>query len=278
MNSYIDLINHLVPLYDRGEARAVVRLLLEKWLGMSWTDVLGGGLAALDDSRCAALHEKINVLSRGVPVQYVLGETEFCGRTFRVSPAVLIPRPETEELVERVSAIAKPGMRVLDIGTGSGCIALSLGLSHPGWHVEGIDISQEALLVAAQNKARLGAENVSFRLEDILHPDEENDRRWDVIVSNPPYICRSECEDMHRNVVANEPHTALFVPDGDPLLFYRAIANYGLGRLSKGGRLFFEINRRYGAEVASLLTTLGYDQVDIISDQFGNQRIVETSL
>lgn len=218
-------------------------------------------------------------IAKGEPVQYVVGKAEFYGLTFHVEPGVLIPRPETEELVDAVELQNAQAVRVVDIGTGSGCIAISLSKKFPDAKVEGWDISNDALRIAKGN-AELNESNVSFHKVDVLSvsPSEAlslaEGRRVDVIVSNPPYICDREKSDMERNVLDHEPHLALFVPDEDPLLFYRKIAELGVEILSTGGRLYFEINRAYGRETVLLLEGLGYSNVQLVQDQFGNDRMV----
>lgn len=218
-------------------------------------------------------------IAKGEPVQYVVGKAEFCGLTFHVEPGVLIPRPETEELVDAVELQNAQAMRVVDIGTGSGCIAISLSKKFPDAKVEGWDISDDTLRIAKGNAER-NESNVSFHKVDVLSvsPSEAlslaEGKRVDVIVSNPPYICDREKSDMERNVLDHEPHLALFVPDEDPLLFYRKIAELGVEILSTGGRLYFEINRAYGRETVLLLEGLGYSNVQLVQDQFGNDRMV----
>lgn len=216
----------------------------------------------------------IELLKEGHPLQYVVGETEFLGRKFRVNPSTLIPRPETGELVRWAAAHAGVGGRLLDIGTGSGCIAVSLACLCPGAEVEGVDISAEALAVAAQNAAHNGVE-VLFRQADILNYQQSEWRRYDMIVSNPPYVRESEKAGMQPQVLLHEPHGALFVPDGDPLLFYRRIAEFGQEHLREGGHLFFEINEAFGAETATLLEHHGYTEVEVRRDFDGRERMAK---
>ncbi len=259
---------------------------------MEWVDVLAGGLNDLQQEQSDRLTEAVARLCEQEPVQYILGEAEFAERWFEVNKAVLIPRPETEELVEQALQLGEGltatstrttgngnALRVLDIGTGSGCIAISLALAHSEWQLSAWDISEEALAVARSNAERLGARNISFERVDILEeskaprPTTDNDRSvgrcFDMIVSNPPYICDSERKDMERNVLEHEPHGALFVPDNDPLLFYRAIALFAAGT-----PLVLEINRAYGSDTKALLEQLGYTDVKIIRDQYNNERII----
>lgn len=275
MNIYRDIRDVLIREYDAGEASAIAFLLLEEVAGMSRSQALMG-----DDSlqRDELLHMAERI-AKGEPVQYVVGKAEFCGLTFHVEPGVLIPRPETEELVEAVDLQNVQNARVVDIGTGSGCIAISLSKKFPNAKVEGWDISNDALRIAKGN-AELNELNVSFHKVDVLSvsPSEAlslaEGKRVDAIVSNPPYICDREKSDMERNVLDHEPHLALFVPDEDPLLFYRKIAELGVEILSTGGRLYFEINRAYGRETVLLLEGLGYSNVQLVQDQFGNDRMV----
>ena len=207
-----------------------------------------------------------------------------------VSPAVLIPRPETAQLVDETISAARQmahdgtPLHILDIGTGSGCIAIAVAKALPEAKVEAWDISREALAVAQQN-ALDNDVAVEFRQTDVLteaeaHPSEADESRRDyaIIVSNPPYICSSEAAAMHQNVLDHEPHTALFVPDNDPLLFYRAISRLALKRLRHGGRLLFEINRAYGKELTALLSDLGYADVRLIDDEFSNPRFISCRL
>lgn len=275
MNIYRDIRDVLIREYDAGEASAIAFLLLEEVAGMSRSQALMGD----DSPQRDELLRMAERIAKGEPVQYVVGKAEFCGLTFHVEPGVLIPRPETEELVGAVELQNAQAVRVVDIGTGSGCIAISLSKKFPDAKVEGWDISNDALRIAKGN-AELNESNVSFHKVDVLSvsPSEAlslaEGKRVDVIVSNPPYICDKEKSDMERNVLDHEPHLALFVPDEDPLLFYRKIAELGVEILSTGGRLYFEINRAYGRETVLLLEGLGYSNVQLVQDQFGNDRMV----
>lgn len=256
--------------YAAGEARALYELIMQDRFGLSRTDVLLGKDTTLSADAQAELQEIVERVAKHEPVQYVLGREVFCGHTFRVAPGVLIPRPETQELVQMVRKALAPGSSVLDIGTGSGCIAVTLSLD--GYRVTAFDVSDKALRIAHRNAAELGAE-VTFCQEDIMHPSEREDC-WDAIVSNPPYICQSEAANMEENVLQHEPHLALFVPDADPLLFYRAIAAYGRCHLRHDGMLFFEINRAYSQQVMELLLEEGYNDVKCYKDQYENDRFV----
>ena len=221
----------------------------------------------IDDIESVA-HE----LRSGRPVQYVLGRAEFCDMEFEVAEGVLIPRPETEELVYRIAEMAGRGARILDVGTGSGAIAIALAKLVKGAEVVAIDISSEALTIARRNGVRLGA-NVRFveadALGDLSHLGE-----FDIIVSNPPYIPQSDIVDMRKNVVDFEPHTALFVPDNDALRFYRATAENGLKMLCEGGSLWFEIYEKLGDEVCEMLRQRGYSQTELYEDANAKPRMV----
>ena len=212
----------LAPLYGEGEARAIAFMLYEDAFGVSRTDIYADKVRQFSEDERARLNNMCQLLAKGVPVQYVLGKASFCGRTFAVSPAVLIPRPETEELVAWATDVARlmprpegRPLRLLDAGTGSGCIAVSLKLALPDADVTAWDISPEALSVARGNARTLGAD-VHFEQRDILAPPDAA-ACYDIIVSNPPYICEYEQSSMEAHVTQHEPHTALFVPDADPL-------------------------------------------------------------
>ena len=219
-----DLARRLTSYYDIQEARGIVRLLLSDLYGMSLTDICVGALDRLTEEQTQQIEDAMLRLEKGEPVQYVTGKAHFCDRTFLVSPSVLIPRPETELLCQLIAdndqAVTGNGeIRVLDMGTGSGCIAITLALSMQNASVEAWDVSAEALNMAKSNAESLGA-SVSFEQKDILGLDENNvERCYDIIVSNPPYICNKEAAQMEHNVLDFEPHLALFVPDEAPLLF-----------------------------------------------------------
>lgn len=261
--------------YDLREATALVRIVVEEVLHYSQVDVLLRGDFEQDDVFVDHMRAIVQRLCGGEPIQYILGHTTFHGHEFKVSPATLIPRPETEQLVDMIvdDADGKTDLSVLDIGTGSGCIAISLALALKWPSVEAIDISEDALKVAAENAHALKAK-VKFTHADILHATPRNES-LDILVSNPPYVCDSERDGMERNVLEHEPATALFVPDADPLLFYRAIAIYAEKALKPGGRIYFEINRRFGKETCQLLEQHGFEAAQVIADQFGNPRFVK---
>lgn len=225
-----------------------------------------------------AIDHILDELKTGKPIQYILGHTEFYGLTFKVNPSVLIPRPETEELVEWViSSVGSWRLAVgnlLDIGTGSGCIAISLKKNLPEVHVSAIDISPEALKTAKEN-AELNDVHVDFIHANILNEkfDIENSK-FEIIISNPPYITLDDKKQMHTNVTDFEPHTALFVPENDPLIFYSAIADFALKNLEKGGLLFFETNENYGEQIVELLTNKSFKNIELRKDMSGRDRMI----
>lgn len=272
--TYRELWRTLEPLYGNGEARAITDYVLDVCFGLSKADILCGAVEEMTAEKTAELNKIFGRLTEGEPVQYVLGRAEFSGRWFNVRPGVLIPRPETEELCAWITADSKASgsPKVLDIGTGSGCIAITLQLDMPESKVTAWDISADALDVARENAQQLGA-NVNFVKLDALNAKPEGE--WDVIVSNPPYICEKEKKDMAVNVLEHEPHTALFVPDADPLLFYRAITRLAVQTLSKGGRLYFEINPIYADDTCRMMRAEGMTAVELRSDMYGKQRMAK---
>lgn len=371
--TYNQLWKRLTAIYNEREAQAIVRTVLDALFGMSLTDICLGKVTQLSADDTTRLEKIMQRLEKSEPVQYVLGAEWFAGRLFDVAPGVLIPRPETENLVkwacdeakekekednskeergkeekevskkgeapqkeeqplssllkeekeglrkgedasqkeeqplssllkeeeeglrkgkdasqkeeQHLSSLLKnnkevsekgeevPHPSILDIGTGSGCIAITVALALPQARVTAWDISTDALAIAASNAHRLGA-SVRFEHQDALSaPDDEE--RWDVIVSNPPYICDRERADMSDNVLSYEPELALFVPDSDPLLFYRAIARYASKALKPGGRLLFETNTAYAHEVAQAMADEGFTAIEVRNDCFGKPRMVK---
>ena len=274
--SYQQLWQQLARTYDTGEAKAIARMLYEVRYGLSLSDLLMGRDADVPQQELQQLTER---LEQHEPIQYVLGQADFCGRTFKVSPAVLIPRPETEELCQwvttkvRDSACNDAALSILDVGTGSGCIAITLAAELPEAKVTAWDISEDALLVACEN-ALLNGVTVDFELQDVLLATAAAQQTKDIIISNPPYICNKERATMEANVLEHEPHQALFVPDDAPLLFYRAIAKLGQQMLSYGGWLYFEVNPLFAAQLARLLSAMSYYDIEIKADQFGKQRMI----
>ena len=275
--TYDELWRPLAAVYDEGEARAIVRYVLDVRFGLTAADVYCGKVTQLSADRQHELGEIMRRLMQAEPVQYVLGEADFCGRTFCVEPGVLIPRPETEDLcawaVESAAARRVAAPALLDIGTGSGCIAVTLALDIDGACVEAWDVADVPLRVASANAARLGAE-VSVSRVDALRPPRDV-ARWDMVVSNPPYVCLSERAAMEPNVLAYEPAEALFVPDDDPLRFYRAIADYASAALKPCGELFFEINPLLAAEMQAMLKAAGLGPAEMRRDRFGRERLLK---
>lgn len=276
--TYMELWHRLTAVYDAGEAKAVARMVLQTRFQLSMTDILIGKDTQLSASDQEEL-EKISLrLLRGEPVQYVLGRAEFGGRWFRVEPGVLIPRPETYELCQWIMRserrrTKRDRLRILDVGTGSGCIACTLAAELPQAAVTAWDISEQALIVARDNAARLGVK-VAFERQDALSPPD-NHQHWDVIVSNPPYVAEHERAAMAPHVKDHEPPEALFVSDADPLLFYRAIAHYAAAALRPGGSVYFEINPLYKDELERLLADAGLTAVETRRDQFGKPRMTK---
>ena len=340
MKTYQQLWQSLTPLYDAGEAQAIVRTVLDVKYGMTLTDIICGKVNEISADEERKLEEIIIRLQKGEPVQYVLGEADFAGRTFHVEPGVLIPRPETAELCQwiaetqnenmkkeeaiireefnispdvaledvnlfegkgwfkrkylrlrflikmkhcykkaRRTKLAVPRPRIIDLGTGSGCIAITLSLDIPNSEVLGFDISDSACNVATKNAKQL-ASRASFHKFDIFDllekckTNRENHFKADIIVSNPPYICEKEKADMEKNVLEHEPSLALFVPDEDPLKFYRAIAEYASSALKSGGALYFEINPIYEKETREMLLKLDFKDIETKEDAFGKKRMM----
>ena len=300
MKTYQQLWQSLTPLYDAGEAQAIVRTVLDVKYGMTLTDIICGKVNEISADEERKLEEIIIRLQKGEPVQYVLGEADFAGRSFHVEPGVLIPRPETAELCQwieedfagksTVSPKDSPedsskdspevspqatddARRILDICTGSGCIAITLGLNIPNSEVTGWDISEDALRIAQGNVEMLKARNVRIEYQDALALPKAAEAA-DLIVSNPPYICEKEKADMEKNVLEHEPSLALFVPDEDPLKFYRAIAEYASSALKSGGALYFEINPIYEKETREMLLKLDFKDIETKEDAFGKKRMM----
>ena len=319
MKTYQQIWQSLTPLYDAGEAQAIVSTVLDVEYGMTLTDIICGKVNELSADEGRKLEEIIIRLQKGEPVQYVLGEADFAGRPFHVEPGVLIPRPETAELCQWIeedmagkSTVSSEDFffffpqapddarQILDICTGSGCIAITLGLNIPNSEVTGWDISEDALRIAQGNVKMLKTRNVRIEYQDALalrkaaetdnekmkvNADKEvvkpkgeaktpSTQKWDMIVSNPPYICEKEKADMEKNVLEHEPSIALFVPNENPLKFYRAIAEYASSALKPGGALYFEINPIYEKETRKMLEELGFKDIETKEDAFGKKRIM----
>lgn len=259
--------------FSAQEAANISRIVCCEMLGQSTVDYYLGKDITLSLKEKQELDGILSRLRNFEPIQYIQGTARFLGRTFRVAPGVLIPRPETEELVETMLKEISPLSRILDVGTGSGCIAISLSKELPDAKVSAWDISEEALAIASANNEALQA-SVRFCQRDVLTCLPDVGERYDVIVSNPPYVIESEKQDMERNVLDWEPFQALFVSDNDPLLFYRRIAELGKVMLVPEGRLYFEINRAFGEAVVAMLREQGYANPRILKDISGNDRIV----
>jgi len=270
-----DIIQRLSGIYSSGEACELAYWILEETTGKTRTQLLSGNITFTPQ-----YDDILQRLLRKEPIQYIFGHTEWCGLDLKVTPATLIPRPETAELVDTLSTLDRHSLdplalspssplavspRVLDIGTGSGCIAIALKRQHPDWDVSAMDISHEALAVAHENALRNGVQ-IRFFQGDIF-TDEIGE--YDIIVSNPPYIMECEKKDMDDNVLNYEPHSALFVPDEDPLCFYHQIA-----KLKKARHLAFEINQALGDQLVALMANLGYADIQLKKDSYGNDRIL----
>ncbi len=271
-NNYQELVQRWAAelrQHSTEEAENLINWLLEHHLGLRRVDMMH----FLEEKDLPnALKQDFEKLKAGEPIQYILGKGPFYGREFLVNEHTLIPRNETEELVHLIiKENPQSGLKILDIGTGTGCIPISLDLEMKSPEVYGIDISEKALELAQKNGELLKS-NVSFLKCDILN-EMPNVGELDILVSNPPYVPEGEKSEMHRNVLDFEPELALFVPDEDPLLFYRVIAEKGKLLLKPGGKLYFEIHERFGSEVAELLTSLGYQDVKLVRDLNGKERI-----
>ncbi|UKK57155.1 peptide chain release factor N(5)-glutamine methyltransferase [Prevotella communis] len=285
--TYNELWRQLTQVYDDYEAKAIARMVYEIRFGLMPSDLFIGKDTQLSTDDQKLLAEITQRLLTGEPVQYVLGEAEFGGRTFHVEPGVLIPRPETYELCQWIMEERRGkkeegrNTSILDIGTGSGCIACTLAAELADAEVTAWDISDDALRIATENAKRTNV-HVSFKKVDVLNTSLLNRERpatgLDIIVSNPPYICNKERATMERNVLEHEPELALFVPDDDPLLFYRTIARFAAKTLNPGGALYFEINPLHVSEMQQMLSEEGFSHTEIRNDQFGKQRFTKSCL
>lgn len=263
----------LKEIYPPEELKALSMLICCDMLGFDALDIYMGKDMILSECKQRELENIIFRLQKNEPIQYIRGFADFCGRQFKVAPGVLIPRPETAELVELIVKENPDARHLLDIGTGSGCIAISLDKSLPEAKVEAWDVSEEALAIARENNEKLNA-RVSFRQTDVLADELERETSFDVIVSNPPYVTEAEKQEMDANVLDWEPELALFVPNEDPMRFYRRIALLGRELLVEGGNIYFEINQAYGRETTHILEMNQYHDVRVIRDIFGKERIV----
>ena len=298
--NYRELCRRLAERYGLDEARAIVRLVLGERFRLSMADILCDKVTELSADDRTDLEKMMLRLENGEPVQYVLGFADFCGRRFSVAPQVLIPRPETEELCrwmveEREARNEERKTRILDIGTGSGCIAITLAAEMPDAQVSAWDISEQALAVARKNADSIGVK-VNFEQVDVLNlpftinnstlnshlppityhlsPTTYHLPPFTHIVSNPPYVCDNEKNAMKSHVLEHEPHVALFVPDDDPLLFYRAIADFAIQSLKPDGWLYFEVNPLYIKELKMMLAEKGFENIEVKIDQFGKERMI----
>ena len=274
------LISEITSVYEENEAKSIVYLLLEHYLNLSKTDIL------LDNfvNQPFDFQDIIIRLKAQEPVQYIIGETEFYGRKFKVTPDTLIPRPETEELVQlvvsswplAVGSVAQSPISVLDLGTGSGCIAISLACELPNAQVYAYDISEKVLKIAKENANRNNV-NVIFEQLDILNFPPSSFSPFSIIVSNPPYVMNAEKSEMEQNVLDYEPHLALFVEDSDPLIFYKSIAEFAFKNLIINGLCIVEINQAFGLETAELFWNQGFRYVEVVKDMFGKDRMVKAT-
>ena len=271
-NAILHIASQLHAVYPSDEAEALAWWIAEEMSGLSRTELQFG---CKDTTFLRNTQNIIDRLLQFEPIQYIFGHTLWNGLDLKVTSATLIPRPETAELVERIN-ISSPfrekselGLNVLDIGTGSGCIAIALKKAHPEWRVTGIDFSPQAIEVAKENARRNDVE-VEFHVADIFSDEIEHFGTFDIALSNPPYICEREKKDMRPNVLNYEPSSALFVPDNDPLLFYRRISSLHLGKY-----LYFEINESFAFETKELLGKEGYIDIKIAKDFYGKDRFIE---
>ena len=285
--------SELEKIYDSNEANALIMILLEHYFNIDRVKIAMEPELRLSESELLTLHFAVKELLKNKPIQYIIGETEFCGLRFMVEDGVLIPRPETEEMVKNIATcwdkacLVPTGCNVktmctsslpdsiLDIGTGSGCIAISLAKLLKDSTVTAVDVSEKALEIAKKN-AEANDVNVNFIKDDILNPKNQEliDSQYDIIVSNPPYVCESEKNEMRANVLDYEPSTALFVPDNDPLIFYRKILEFAQKTLKPAGEIWFEINEKFGKEMKNLCFVMGFKNVEILKDFRGKDRIL----
>lgn len=274
-------IDELTSIYDAGEAESFFYLILEEKLNLKRIDLALHPDLVFSAEQMIIWNSILEQLKQEIPIQYLLGKTSFYGLDFEVNENVLIPRPETEELVEWIlesqkSKVESQKIRILDIGTGSGCIAISLAKNLPHATVFAIDVSEKALATAKIN-AKNNSEDVTFINQNILETDDLK-QQFDVIVSNPPYVRHLEKAEIKKNVLDNEPHLALFVADNDALIFYKKIAELAKKNLSKNGQLFFEINQYLGKEMVDLLEKMNFKNIELRKDIYGNDRMIKASV
>ncbi len=274
-------IQELLPIYDAGEAESFFYLILEEKRNLKRIDLALNPELTFSNDEIEVWNLILNQLKKEIPIQYLLGKTSFYGLEFEVNPNVLIPRPETEELVEWIiqsqkSKAESQKIKILDIGTGSGCIAISLAKNLPNAQVFAIDVSEKALATAQKN-TKINEVNVTFLLKNILET-EDLEQQFDIIVSNPPYVRELEKQEIKKNVLDNEPHLALFVDDNDAIIFYRKIAELAQKNLSPNGQLFFEINQYLGKEMIDLLEKMGFKNIELRKDIYGNDRMIRGTI
>ena len=280
-NKVSSLIAHfkeaLADIYPTKEIEGFIRLSFEEVLGFSTTDLITKKEEEVSESEMLWLFRIVKALKTQEPIQYILGKTEFYGLSINVAPGVLIPRQETEELVDWIIKEHPNAEKILDIGTGSGCIALALKKGLPKAEITAWDISEDALEFARGN-AMQNKLNVFFEKIDILNGTlDQAQEKYDLVVSNPPYVTMNEKKTLDRNVIDYEPHEALFVPDDDPLVFYRAIGSFALQHLAEGGSVYFEINEHLGPQVVGLLKEVGFQNIVFRMDLSGKDRMISAS-
>ena len=276
-----DIRNHyceqLCSIYDKDEANAMILILLEHYFNINRVKMALEPQLRLSESEMLTFHFAVKDLLKNKPIQYIIGETEFCDLKFKVNENVLIPRPETSELVMKIvnsqRSTANSQQSILDIGTGSGCIAISLAKMISGSEVYALDISEKALEVAKENAVNNNVE-VTFIHDDILSLKNKIYTKFDIIVSNPPYVRELEKAEMRDNVLNWEPHNALFVSDNNPLIFYRSILEFAKSHLKENGEIWFEINEFLGKEMTELCNEMGFSQVEVFNDFRGKERVL----
>lgn len=282
-NYKTNFLQELSSLYEEQEIESFFYIILEKLHGLKRIDLALNPQSVMDGAHLKQWKNIVSELKKQRPIQYILGETTFYGLSFLVNENTLIPRPETEELVELIiksfeSSVSGSGLKILDIGTGSGCIAISLAKNIPNAAVFAIDVSEEALDTAKKNAElnKVAIDFISTNILDVvtLSAVAGLDKQFDIIVSNPPYVRNLEKDEIKPNVLEYEPHLALFVDDIDPLLFYRKIAELAIKNLNPNGKLYFEINQYLGKETIKLLEDFGFRNVELKKDIYGNDRII----
>ena len=270
----------LCSIYDKNESNTLILILFEYYFNINRIKMSLEPELRLSESEMLKLHFAVKDLLKNKPIQYIIGETEFCDLKFKVNENVLIPRPETSELVRLIANIHQPSAtsNILDIGTGSGCIAISLAKMIPQSNVYALDISEKALDVAKENAINNNV-NITFIQDDILTKTQTlTQTKFDIIVSNPPYVRELEKVDMHNNILQWEPHNALFVSDEDPLIFYRGILEFSKKHLKENGEIWFEINEYLGKEMKALCEEVGLSNIEIYKDFRDKERFLRTHL